>query len=38
MKKIKHNEIAKVLRGAQPRYSQDDRTLSKKGRGVKILE
>ena len=38
MKKIKHNEIVKVLRGMQPRCSKDDRTLSKKDRGVKILE
>ena len=38
IKKIEHNEIVKVIRGVQPRCSQDDRSLSKKGRGVKILE
>ena len=38
MKKIKHNEMVKVLLGMQPRFSQDDRTVSKKDRGVKILE
>ena len=38
LKKIKNNEMVQVLRGMQPRCSQDDRTLSKKGRGVKTLE
>jgi len=38
LKMTTNNERVKVLRGVQPRCSQDDRTLSKKGRGVKIVE
>jgi len=37
MKMKTNNEIVKILRGTHPRCSQDDRTLSKKGRGVKIF-
>ena len=36
LKKIKHNEMVQALRGMQPRCSWNDRTLSKKERGVKI--
>ena len=38
LKKIKNNNMVQVLRGMQPRCSWNDRTLSKKGRGVKIFE
>ena len=38
LKKIKNNEMVQVLRGMQPRCSWNDRTLSKKDRGVKIFE
>jgi hypothetical protein len=36
LKKTKNNNILRALRGIQPRYSWNDRTLSKKDRGVKI--
>jgi hypothetical protein len=36
LKKAKNNGIVRALRGMQPRCSWDDRTLSKKERGVKI--
>jgi hypothetical protein len=36
LKKAKINELVRALRGIQPRSSWDDRTLSKKERGVKI--
>jgi hypothetical protein len=36
LKKAKNNELVRDLRGIQPRRSWDDRTLSKKERGVKI--
>jgi len=35
-KRIEYNEKVEGFRGTHPRCSQDDRTLSKKGRGVKI--
>jgi hypothetical protein len=37
MKKIKHNEMVHMLRGTHPGCSWK-RTVSKKGRGVKIFE
>jgi len=37
MKKIKHYEMVQILRNTHPRRSWN-RTLSKKGRGVKMLE
>jgi hypothetical protein len=35
--KAKINDLVQALRGNQPRLPLDDRTLSKKDRGVKIL-
>jgi hypothetical protein len=37
LKMTTNNEIAKVLQGTHPRTALDDRTLSKKDRGVKIF-
>jgi hypothetical protein len=36
LKKAKNNELVRALRGIQPRSSWNDRTLSRKERGVKI--
>jgi hypothetical protein len=36
LKKAKVNDLVRALRGTHPRCSWDDRTLSKKERGVKI--
>ena len=38
LKKAKINDLVRALRGIQPRRSRDDRTLSKKERGVKIAK
>jgi hypothetical protein len=37
LKKVKNNDMVQALRGNQPRLPLDDRTLSKKDRGVKIF-
>ncbi len=38
VKKAKNNNIMRALRGMQSRCARDDRTLSKKERGVKIAK
>jgi hypothetical protein len=38
LKKAKINDLVRALRGMQPRSSWDDRTLSKKDRGVKMSQ
>ncbi len=37
LKEVKKNYMVQALRGMQPPCSWDDRTLSKKDRGVKIF-
>jgi len=37
LKKAKINDLVRALRGSQPRPPLDDRTLSKKDRGVNIF-
>jgi len=37
LKKVKRNDRVQALRGMQPPCSWNDRTLSKKDRGVKIF-
>jgi ribosomal protein L10 len=37
LKKVKNNDMVQALRGMQPPCSWDDRTLSRKDRGVKIF-
>jgi hypothetical protein len=38
LKKVKKNDMVQALRGMLPPCSWDDRTLSKKERGVKVFE